>query len=154
MQLFADLELLNNYCTSTLACIDPLQFGLLKRVYDHRLSNYKSQAAFAALDRRNLWEGREVMFNRWSPDHRDQQDPHWAWACIVYFGNFTNAHFRFPELGLEIRLQPGDVVFFRGRDLLHGVPEWESGDRHFVVTFTHEAMWKEADVECASSKDL
>ncbi len=152
MTLLKELEVVSSYCMRTLLCIDPLQFGLLGQVYDYRISKYKSQEAFAALDKRMMWEGREVMFNRWSPRHWDKQDPPLSWACITYVGDFKGAYFEFPELKLRIFLRPGDVVFFRGHDLLHEVPEWESGQRHFLVHFTHKALWDEADIPCASSR--
>ena len=58
-----------------------------------------------------------------------------------------------PLIGkLRLHIQPGDVVFFRGRDLLHQVPQWEQGERYLLVHFTHDALWKEAEVTCASSK--
>ncbi|RDX43301.1 hypothetical protein OH76DRAFT_1361369 [Lentinus brumalis] len=152
MDLLEQLEIVNAYCMRTLLCIDPLQYGLLSKVYDYRLSTYASQRAFAALDKKMLWEGREVMFNRWSPLHWDKQDPPMAWACITYVGDFEGAYFEFPQLKVKLLLRPGDVVFFRGHDLLHGVPEWLSGQRHFLVHFTHQALWQEAGIPCASSK--
>ena len=146
-----DLELVSAYCTRSLLCLDPLQYGLLHKVYDHRLSKYPSQRAFAKVDQNMMWEGREIMFNRWSKRHWDKQDPHWSWACITYVGDFVGANFEFPQLKLRIRLSPGDVVFFRGRDLLHEVPRWVSGQRHFLVHFTHQALWTEAGYPCRSS---
>ena len=152
IKLLEDLELVNAFCTRSLLCLDPLQYGLLEKVYTYRLENYPSQRAFSHVDRKMMWEGREVIFNRWTKRHWDKQDPHWAWACITYVGNFKGAVFEFPQLKLRLHLKPGDVVFFRGRDLLHGVPKWDSGERYFLVQFTHEALWKEAGIRCASSK--
>ncbi|RPD67427.1 hypothetical protein L227DRAFT_605814 [Lentinus tigrinus ALCF2SS1-6] len=152
MKLLERLEVVSAYCMRALLCIDPLQFGLLGQVYDYRISNYASQKAFAVLDKKMMWEGREIMFNRWSPRHWDSQDPPMSWACITYVGDFTGAYFEFPQLRLRVKLHPGDVVFFRGHDLLHGVPEWTTGQRHFLVHFTHQALWAEAGVTCASSR--
>ncbi|KAI0069444.1 hypothetical protein K474DRAFT_1610449 [Panus rudis PR-1116 ss-1] len=99
-----------------------------------------------------LYEGREIVFNRWSARHVDRQDPHFGWACIVYFGTFSVTRLIFPQLGLVVYLRPGDMVWFRGRDLIHEVPEWEGGDRNFLVHFTHESIWKMADISCTSDK--
>ena len=151
IKLLEDLELVNAYCTRSLLCLDPLQYGLLSKVYAYRLENYPSQRAFSHVDRKMMWEGRVVIFNRWSKRHWDKQDPPMSWACITYVGDFTGADFQFPQLNLRMRLSPGDVVFFRGRDLLHEVPRWVSGQRHFLVHFTHESLWKEARIPCASS---
>ena len=150
-KLFAELDLVNAFCTTGLLAIDPLHYGLLRQVYDARRAKYKSQVAIAALDKYNLWEGREIMFNRWSPAHFDQHDPHWSWACIVYFGDFDHAVMRFPQLNLEVVLRPGDVIYIRGRDLLHEVAEWAHGQRHFMVYFTHEALWDQLNVPTGSS---
>ena len=143
-----NLSVVNAYLTSTLLALDSLQYGLLNEVYQYRIRSYPSQGLFADADKGNMWECREVMFNRWSERHWDRQDPHLAWAAIVYTGTFTGAYFQFPELSLRLKLSPGDVVFFRGRDLLHEVPPWESGERHFAVHFTHEALWNEAGIVC------
>ena len=151
-KLFAELDLVNAFCTTGLLVIDPLHYGLLRQVYDARRAKYKSQVAIAALDKYNLWEGREIMFNRWSPAHFDQLDPHYSWACLVYFGDVDVAVMKFRQLNLEVHLHPGDVVYMRGRDLLHEVPEWEDGQRHFMVYFTHEALWKELRVPAGSSR--
>ncbi len=146
-KLFAELDLVNSFCTTALLALDPWQYGLLRKVYNWRLSEYKSQVAIAALDRYNLWEGREIVFNRWSEPHFDQQDAHYSWACLVYFGDFKQATMKFRQLNAEVQLRPGDVIYMRGRDLLHEVPNWGDGQRHFMVYFTHEALWDSAGVE-------
>ncbi|KAI0683491.1 hypothetical protein C8Q76DRAFT_804135 [Earliella scabrosa] len=151
IKLLSRLKVVTAYAMQSLLEFDPLQYGLLKRVYQYRLSEYPSQALFAQADQGMMWECREIMFNRWSPRHWDKSDPHWAWAAITYVGDFVGATFRFPQLRLQLTLQPGDMVFFRGRDLLHEVPPWLSGQRHFLVHFTHQALWTEAGFPCASS---
>ena len=150
-KLFAELDLVNAFCTTGLLAIDPLHYGLLRHVYEACRAQYKSQVAIAALDRYNLWEGREIMFNRWSPAHFDQHDPHYSWACLVYFGDFTEAVIKFRQLNTEVCLRPGDVLYMRGRDLLHEVPEWGEGQRHFMVYFTHESLWTHLGVPADGS---
>ncbi len=150
-KLFAELDLVNSFCTTGLLALDPLQYGLLRRVYDWRREKYKSQVAIAALDKYNLWEGREIMFNRWSNPHWDHNDPHYSWACIVYFGSFTEARMKFRQIDTEVRLRRGDVVYLRGRDLLHEVEDWGDGERHFMVYFTHESLWDSAGIESRSN---
>ena len=147
----SELQGLSAFVTKALELIDPEQHCLLQKVRDFRLKGFKSQVALAALDRGLIHEGREIVFNRYSLPHRDGPDPHWAWACIFYFGDFEGAYLEFPELKLKIRLCPGDMVFFRGRDLLHQAQLWTGGDRHFVIHFTHKAMWDLAGEVCSSS---
>ena len=147
----SELQGLSAFVTKALELIDPEQHRLLRKVRDFRLKGFKSQVALAALDRCLIHEGREIVFNRYSLPHRDGPDPHWAWACIFYFGNFEGAYLEFPELKLKIRLRPGDMVFFRGRDLLHQAHLWTRGERHFVIHFTHKAMWDLAGEVCSSS---
>ena len=138
---------MNSFTTTALLAIDPLQYGLLRQVYDWRRARYKSQVAIASLDKYNLWEGREIMFNRWSKAHWDHNDPHYSWACIVYFGDFAEARMKFRQINVEVCLRPGDVIYLRGRDLLHEVGDWGVGQWHFMVYFTHESLWDAAGIE-------
>ena len=49
--------------------------------------------------------------------------------------------FSFPRLGLRVQLRSGDVIFFRGKDLIHSVADWGDGERDFLIYFTHESAW-------------
>ena len=151
-----EIAVLASFCTTLLSVFDPLQHTLLKELTARRLNSEEApeQKGFESYVRGLLWEDIEVVYNRLSPPHFDRNDPHWAWACIIYFGTFETAFFDFPQLGLRIYIRPGDVVFFRAKDLLHAVPNWGDGERYFVIFFTHEATWRDFDMagHCASGK--
>ncbi|KAI1797042.1 hypothetical protein LXA43DRAFT_1089565 [Ganoderma leucocontextum] len=121
-----DFAVVAAFCNTILATIDPLQHKLLWDVRERRMTNpeWAEQPIFKTYNPTLLWECCEVVYNWWSPPHRDYGDPHFAWAGIVYFGTFKDAWFSFPRLGLRVRLRPGDVVFFRGKDLVHAVADW------------------------------
>ena len=78
------------------------------------------------------------------------QDPHWGWAIIIYDGTFDSCTLEFPQLKVKVTLRPGDMVMLRGRDVLHEVKNWVSGERHLLVHFTHKTLWDQAEVECLS----
>ncbi|KAI0324231.1 hypothetical protein GY45DRAFT_1210385, partial [Cubamyces sp. BRFM 1775] len=152
MNLLQWLEGVSLYCSRTMEHLDPVQYHLLLKLKEYRCRQYADQKAFSALDQHMLWEGREIVYNRWSPVHKDRQDPHMSWAAITYLGDFEGAFLEFPELWLRLHLSPGDVVFFRGKDLQHGAPSWVSGQRHLLVHFTHQGIWDNAGMTCSSSK--
>ena len=147
----SELQGLSTFVAKALELIDPEQHHLLKNVHDFHLKRFKSQVMLATLDWCLIHEGREIVFNRCLPSHHNTPDPHWAWACIFYFRDFEGTYLEFPELKMKVCLCPGDMVFFRGWDLLHQAWMWAGGDRHFVVHFTHKAMWDQASEVCTSS---
>lgn len=147
-----NLNLVSAWVMEGLRHIDPIQHDGLSQVYQYRQERFSVQRAVAAIDPVLQYEGREIVFNRWSAPHWDKHDPHFGWACIIYFGDFEEAWLEFPQINVRVRLRPGDVVWFRGRDLLHQALNWTAGSRHFLIHFTHTAMWNMAGVQCQSSK--
>ena len=140
------------YVMAALEKIDPTQHSLLETLWKKTCEKEKVQKLFDSINGGLAYEGREVVFNRWSDIHQDEQDPHWAWANILYFGTFRRAKLRFPQLKTTVILHPGDMVFFRGRDLIHDAPDWGRGSRNFLVHFTHKHMWDYMGMMCASQK--
>lgn len=143
------------FCNAALQAIDPLQHRLLWDVWEHRMNNpnlWPKQPIFKAYNPTLLWECCEVVFNQQSP-HRDFSDPHFSWACIVYFGTFRDVWFSFHRLGLQVQPRPGDVIFFRGKDLVHLVTDWGDGKHNFLIYFTHESAWRNVGLggQCTST---
>ena len=149
------LDVASGFVMEVLKTVDPLQYSLLEQVHAWRVKEFASSEAFSSLERgKMLYEGREIQFNRFSAPHWDLQDPHWGWAIAIYFGSFSSCILRFRQLGLEVKLRPGDVVAFRGRDLLHEVSDWTDGERHLLIHFTHRTLWEHAKTVCRSGPAL
>ena len=140
------------YVMAALERINPTQHSLLETLWKKTCEKEKVQQLFDFVNGGLAYEGREVVFNRWSDIHQDEHDPHWSWANILYFGTFRRAELRFPQLNATVVLFPGDMVFFRGRNLVHDAPDWVTGTRNFLVHFTHQHMWEHMGMTCASQK--
>jgi len=41
-----------------------------------------------------------------------------------------------------MRMQPGDIVFLKGRVVRHLIEDWTGGQRISVPHFTHTSTWK------------
>ena len=52
----------------------------------------------------------------------------------------------FPNLGLRVRMGPGDAVAIRGRVVPHGSEDWE-GQRISIPHFTYSRLWKELQMD-------
>ena len=145
-----DLSIVTRYVMAAFSQADPEQYKRLGRVYDWRVQTLRSQKAMAAVDPGMWFEGRELQFNRFSLAHFDIQDPHWGWVIIIYYGTFGCCTLELRQLKVKVTLRPGDQVMFRGRDVLHEVKDWVSGERHLLVHFTHKSIWDQAKVKCKS----
>ncbi|RDX40284.1 hypothetical protein OH76DRAFT_1508499 [Lentinus brumalis] len=112
-QLIKDLDSATAYIMEllnpTLKAIDPEQYDSLEKLYVWHISKYKAAKAIESSSKVCLFfEGRKLQFNRYSKPHWDTQDPHWAWAIIIYFGTFPQRRMKFRQLCLEVVLRPGD----------------------------------------------
>jgi hypothetical protein len=99
-----------------------------------------SYAAIASQDPL-VYEGREILVNRQSLLHTDDQDPPWGYAILAAAGYHKGGFVRFPHLGLRVRFEPGDIIAVRGRVLPHEVEGW-TGQRITIPHFTHSSMWR------------
>jgi hypothetical protein len=60
-----------------------------------------------------------------------------SWGAIVYFGDFTGGEVYYPKQGIEIAVEPGDLVIHGALDdCLHGVKKVLSGNRYAFSTFS------------------
>jgi hypothetical protein len=89
-----------------------------------------------------IYEGRELLLNVQSPEHTDRQDPKCAWALLAALGYHRGGYMILPELGLRIRLEPGDLLGIRGRVFKHFVEDWTGGQRICIPHFTHSTIWR------------
>lgn len=102
----------------------------------------------------SLLEGREIIFNREIAEHTDSADPQLGWAVLFALGNFQGGDLLVDSLGLRIRLQPGDLIFLRGRVLKHRIDKFTGGQRISIPHFTHTSLWKAAGMEEAVTLNL
>ena len=103
---------------------------------------HPSHEAISMLD--NLvYDGCEILWNVSSEIHTDQQDPLFGWATLCVFGgNYQGGEIYFPNVGLHICMQPGDIVFLKGHVIFHLIKEWTGGQHISVPHFTHTSTWK------------
>lgn len=60
-----------------------------------------------------------------------------SWGAIVYFGDFTGGEVYYPKQGIEIAVEPGDLVIHGALDdCLHGVKKVLTGNRYAFSTFS------------------
>ncbi|TFK84477.1 hypothetical protein K466DRAFT_567204 [Polyporus arcularius HHB13444] len=151
--LLEKLDLVNAYVMELVKTIDPAQYASLQQLYQWRMQKFPSNRALSGLATPQMFfEGREIQFNRYSKAHWDGQDPHWAWAIIIYFGTFGSCRLKFKQLRTELVLRPGDAVAIRGQDLLHEADDWDFGERHLLVHFTHRSLWNQSKIPLKFSR--
>lgn len=144
-KLYKELTSLSRRVNEAVKIADP--------IFHKQLSELREQveAHEALADAMNkidplLFEGREIIFNRLSDYHRDSQDPQLGFVALYAAGDFKGGLLDLPELKLKVRLEPGDLVLFRGRVLRHRIGEWDNGQRISIPHFTHTSLWRHEKV--------
>ena len=74
--------------------------------------------------------------NTGSDWHFDKNDFRAGYCAVVCYGKFSGGELIFPEIGVALKLEPGDVVFFKSALLTHGCAP-VTGVRRSVVLTTH-----------------
>ena len=121
--------------------MDPAHYNDAKRLREEVEKRFPFTRALGALDPL-LYEGQELLYNVMSDEHTDGFDPPGSYSLIAAAGNFQGGYLFFRHLGLRVRLEPGDIVMFRGRVLKHVVEVWTGGQRISIPHFTHSSVWK------------
>jgi hypothetical protein len=146
-ELYQKLNLLSKMVNKTILVVDPKFFAALTELHKVAIAKHPSLAAWASVDSL-LLEGCELLFNRCSGRHWDNQDPRLAYAGLYAAGNFTSGGcLYFPQLNLHIRLLPGDFVLLCGRVLEHEIEAWEGGQGVSIPHFTHTSLWRNCGLE-------
>jgi hypothetical protein len=83
-----------------------------------------------------------INFNTISDYHWDELDEPNSLCCLVALGDYQGGELCFPQLQIIVPLQPGQVVAFSSRLLLHGNFPITRGIRHSIVYFIHETFFK------------
>lgn len=124
--------------------LDPKHHYDSEKLKEMLMSRYPGYRAISFMDDL-VYDGREILWNVRSGLHTDPQDPTFSYATLTIFGkDFIGGHLYLPNLGLRIRMQPGDIVMFRGRVLRHVIEDWTGGQRISIPHFTHTSTWRMA----------
>ena len=125
-----------------LRTLDPVHYGDAVELKRCLMEMHPGFATLAGNDNM-VYEGMEILWNVMSKLHNDKQDPIFGWAIITILGGpFEGGELYLPNLGLKVRMQPGDVIFVKGRVLRHVTMDWEGGQRVSIPIFTHSSTWK------------
>lgn len=144
----AEMKSLSLLVNAILNKIDKAQFEALESLHRKVSLRHPVVEALSAIDPL-LMEGRAIMFNRKTPEHKDRLDPLRAWATMITFGNFTEGgECYIKRLRLRVRYLPGDAIVIRGRILAHEVEDWGPGQRISIAHFTHTSLWESEDMVC------
>jgi hypothetical protein len=120
-------------------CSDPIHFGHAQELGAHVEWEHVFVHTIGVLDL-SVYEGHEVLMNVCSPIHLDKQDSKKSFAGMAALGYHKGGYIVLPELGLHIRLEPGDFVLIIGRMLRHFVEDWEGGQGICIPHFTHYSV--------------
>jgi hypothetical protein len=67
--------------------------------------------------------------------HYDGDSLFLGYDWVLPYGDFTNCTLDFEDLGINIAVQPGDILIIRGAALKHKVGVWEGTGRMVLVPF-------------------
>lgn len=70
--------------------------------------------------------------------HRDPKDAHDGWTSTNSWGNYEGAWAVFPDLGIMIEQEPGDIMLCRSHYLEHWIKKITSGERYCCTRLTKE----------------
>ena len=92
----------------------------------------------------SLFSGMELIVNRRTPFHRDQGGSPSMYDLLLSAGNHEEAKLELPDIGTNLKYDPGTAVLICGRVLGHRAMEWKGGDRvciaHFVKDLVHNRL--------------
>lgn len=119
--------------------------GMFKKYYPHRHEFYEwvKQQSEPKEGVGEMWSGPwctlalNLNSGPISP-HKDTRDYHKGLSFIMIFGDFTGGSVYFPDLKLELPVQPGCIYALQGSVIKHEVKSY-TGDRYSLVFFTQEA---------------
>jgi hypothetical protein len=133
--------LLSHRMNEGIRCSDPVHFGHAQELRARVEREHAFARTTGILDP-SVYEGHEILMNVRSTIHVDRQDPKKSFAGMAALGYHRGGYLVLPQLGLRIRLEPGDFVLIRGRMLQHFVEDWEGGQRISIPYFTHSSVWR------------
>jgi hypothetical protein len=75
-----------------------------------------------------------------SGPHYDKMDEPEGLCCVVPYGKYSGGDLVFPELELRFVVRPGDILFFRSRELMHENFAVKGHRRSIVFTICHNCF--------------
>ncbi len=82
--------------------------------------------------------GLALLINRTEDPHKDSNDARDNWTTTNCWGAFTGGYVVYPDLGVKVAMEPGDLSLTRAAVLTHFVEGVEEGERFCHVRFTKE----------------
>ncbi|KAI9778042.1 MAG: hypothetical protein M1816_004285 [Peltula sp. TS41687] len=120
-----------------------------KHMYDRYCANYNRLVEYTDLyglhfSKRDCWATLGLLVNWEVAPHFDKQDAKDGYVADLVTGQFEGGELVVPELGVQIALQPDDVIFMRSRLLEHFLAPFR-GERYAFVYFQHQNLFEESN---------
>nr|CAG8625078.1 2038_t:CDS:2 [Entrophospora candida] len=127
-------------CVNNLLCsLQPLSNSINNFIQNNYGELYKklSKLAWGPFAPRSfgVFPMMAINYNTISDYHWDANDVKNGFCCLVALGDFEGGELCFPQLKIVVVLQPGQLVAFSSRLLLHGNFPITRGIRHSVVYY-------------------
>lgn|SRR6266852_406010 len=90
----------------------------------------------------SAWPGIAIHYNQLQTKvHFDNKSLYSGFDVINPWGPFKECILVFPDLGISLPIEPGDVVFLRGAALRHWAKKWEGNGRMVLVPFVDRRLF-------------
>lgn len=137
------------------ALVVPDLYNLGKQAL-HDLDNHKELALHQEWRKHwsPIFSGLEPIVNRITPHHRDKGGDPSMMDLLLGAGTHTECIFEVPSLGGTFDFLPGDVLFFAGRVLIHGVNDWKGGERICLAHFFKKDVFERTQQKVPTFSNL
>jgi hypothetical protein len=124
------------------AAVDPDSWREYREVYV-KMGSYKKYSYLRDWDPTNIqcFIGHYLLFNILTTIHRDLKDPKSGWAAMLVLGVFKDGSLCFPDIGVALPYQPGDLVFMRSWALEHFIRRYKGVERYVIVFSTPASLF-------------
>jgi hypothetical protein len=90
----------------------------------------------------SAWPGIAIHFNQLQSDyHFDNKSLYSGFDVVNPWGPFEHCTLVFPDVGIYLPIEPGDIVLLRGAALRHGAKNWEGKGRMVLVPFVDSRLF-------------
>jgi hypothetical protein len=92
----------------------------------------------------SVFTGMQIIANQTTPPHRDRGGAPTHYDLLLSVGTHVKAELHLPEFGARLSYAPGTIIELCGKVFLHGVEDWEGGERvcvaHMMKDDVHERL--------------